>query len=563
MAGGLLNLIAIGNQNTILTGNPTKSFFKSRYVKYTNFGLQKYRIDQIGQKQLSLNQKSYYSFKILRYGDLLMDVYLAITLPDIWSPIIKKNNKYIPYEFCWIKNIGCQIIEEVTFTIGGHIIQKFSGNYLQNQVERDFDNNKRELFNLMTGNTKDLYDPANYSNRNNNYPNAFKINDNSNNLIEPSIHSKQLLIPVNTWFSLMSTMALPLICLQYSEMEINFTLKPLVNLFTIKDVNYNLNSNISNYNDIPRIRADQNISEYGFYRFIREPPVRDILDTYQYQDTRTSINSDIHLITTQCFLDEEERILFANNTQNYLIKEVYEYKFERISKSNRIKLESNGLVNNWMWYFQRDDVFKRNEWSNYTNWPYEDIIPNDLKKLTYQNYDLSYVFYLQNDLYSISDTSKNIYITGDRGNIYQQNNIKSIMKEFGIICDGKYRENVMSDGIFNKIEKYNRTKGSIKEGLYTYNFGIYNDPFKQQPCGAFNTNKFQSIEFEYNNYQNPPIDPSGANEQAICDPQTGDLIGVVKDPTDMYKYNYNLIVMEERYNILKFQSGMADLVYSR
>ena len=563
MAGGLLNLIAIGNQTTRLTGNPTKSFFKSRYVKYTNFGLQKYRIDQIGQKQLSLNQKSYYSFKILRYGDLLMDVYLAITLPDIWSPIIKKNNKYMPYEFCWIKNIGCQIIEEVTFTIGGHIIQKFSGNYLQNQVERDFDNNKRELFNLMTGNTKELYDPANYSNRNNNYPNAFKINDNSNNLIEPSIHSKQLLIPVNTWFSLMSTMALPLICLQYSEMEINFTLKPLVNLFTIKDVNYDLNSNIVSYNNIPRICADQNISEYGFYRFIREPPVREISGSYQYQDTRTSINSDIHLITTQCFLDEEERVLFANNTQNYLIKEVYEYRFERISKSNKIKLESNGLVNNWMWYFQRDDVFKRNEWSNYTNWPYEDIIPNDLKKLTYQEYDLSYVFYLQNDLYSINDISKNIYITGDRGNIYQQNNIKNIMKDFGIICDGKYRENVMAEGIFSKIEKYNRTNGSIKEGLYTYNFGIYNDPFKQQPCGAFNTNKFKSIEFEYNNYQNPPIDPSGANEQAICDPQTGDLIGVIKDPTDMYKYNYNLIVMEERYNILQFQSGMADLVYSR
>ena len=36
MAGGLLNLIAIGNQNIILTGNPSKSFFKSKYVKYTN-----------------------------------------------------------------------------------------------------------------------------------------------------------------------------------------------------------------------------------------------------------------------------------------------------------------------------------------------------------------------------------------------------------------------------------------------------------------------------------------------------------------------------------------------
>jgi len=28
MAGGLLNIIAIGNNNVILTGNPNKTFFK-------------------------------------------------------------------------------------------------------------------------------------------------------------------------------------------------------------------------------------------------------------------------------------------------------------------------------------------------------------------------------------------------------------------------------------------------------------------------------------------------------------------------------------------------------
>ena len=48
MAGGLLNLIAIGNQNIILNGNPTKSFFKTKYAKYTNFGLQKFLIDYNG-----------------------------------------------------------------------------------------------------------------------------------------------------------------------------------------------------------------------------------------------------------------------------------------------------------------------------------------------------------------------------------------------------------------------------------------------------------------------------------------------------------------------------------
>ena len=53
MPGGLLNLIAVGNQNVILNGNPTKTFFKATYSKYTNFGLQKFRIDYIGLRTIS------------------------------------------------------------------------------------------------------------------------------------------------------------------------------------------------------------------------------------------------------------------------------------------------------------------------------------------------------------------------------------------------------------------------------------------------------------------------------------------------------------------------------
>ena len=44
-----------------------------------------------------------------------------------------------------------------------------------------------------------------------------------------------------------------------------------------------------------------------------------------------------------------------------------------IADTGKIKLESSGLVSNWMWYFQRNDVNMRNEWSNYTNWPYKEM----------------------------------------------------------------------------------------------------------------------------------------------------------------------------------------------
>ena len=56
MPGGLLNLVSYGNQNIILNGNPSKTFFKCVYSKYTNFGLQKFRVDFEGQRNLRLSE---------------------------------------------------------------------------------------------------------------------------------------------------------------------------------------------------------------------------------------------------------------------------------------------------------------------------------------------------------------------------------------------------------------------------------------------------------------------------------------------------------------------------
>ena len=94
MPGGLLNLVAYGNQNVILNGNPSKTFFKTTYAKYTNFGLQKFRIDFSGQRTLRLTESSVFDFTVPRYGDLLMDTYLVVNLPNIWSPV------YPPTKHC-------------------------------------------------------------------------------------------------------------------------------------------------------------------------------------------------------------------------------------------------------------------------------------------------------------------------------------------------------------------------------------------------------------------------------------------------------------------------------
>ena len=141
MAGGLLNLVAVGDQNVIVHGNPDKTFFTSTFKTHTNFGLQKFRLDYEGQKVIHTTEETKYSFKVKRYADLLMETYLSINLPDIFSPVYPpketqdSSGEWVPYEFKWIENLGSQIIKKVRIIIGNQVLTEFSGQYLLSMVQ--------------------------------------------------------------------------------------------------------------------------------------------------------------------------------------------------------------------------------------------------------------------------------------------------------------------------------------------------------------------------------------------------------------------------------------------
>jgi hypothetical protein len=48
----------------------------------------------------------------------------------------------------------------------------------------------------------------------------------------------------------------------------------------------------------------------------------------------------------------------------------------------------------------------------------------------------------------------------------------------------------------------------------------------------------------------------------ICDPDTGEIIGINKPTWRIYKYNYDMTLFEERINILSFMGGNAALMYA-
>lgn len=542
MAGGILNLISTGNNNIILTGNPTKTFFKVTYSKYTNFGLQKFRIDYDGARDLRLTEPSVFSFKMPRYAELLMDTYLVINIPTIWSPIYnpctQTGNMWASYDFRWIRELGTNMISEITITCGSQTIQKYSGEYLRAMVERDFSAEKKELFDKMTGNTVELYDPANAFTRENTYPSAYYTTSGTG--AEPSIRGRKLYIPINTWFTLDSRCAFPMIALQYNELYINVTLRPIQELFQVRDV-------FDSPNNFPYIQPDFNSPQFNMYQFLQTPPP-DLTVPNAYPNTTNVWNADIHLLSTYCFLSGEEARQFAAEDQVYLVKDVFEYTFNNITGTQKVKLTSSGMVSSWMIYLQRNDVNMRNEWSNYTNWPYH-TLPSDIV--------LAPTPGPRTNPSGSRIINTGIFITG---NLAPENQ-KEILETMAIVFNGDYRENVLESGVFNYVEKYVRTKGSAKDGLYCYNFCLNTDPFEYQPSGAINLSKFRIIELEVSTHV-PPFDVQNMSYNIICD-ANGNPIGTSKLNWRLFEYNYNMKVFEERYNVLSFIGGNCGMLYAR
>ena len=595
MPGGLLNLEAYGNLNVILNGNPSKTFFKSTYAKYTNFGLQKFRLDFEGLRTLRLNDDSVFNFTVKNHGDLLMDTYFCVYIPDIYSPIYSSSDlslSYVqPYEFKWIENLGYNLIRTVKLMIDGLVVQEFTGQYLYNMSQRDFSEGKKKLVDEMTGNTAEFNDPANYSNRNGNYPsssnNNFSVNDWADGP-DPSIRGRVIYIPINIFSTLMPGTALPLVALEYSKVYIEITCRPIKDLFVIRDVSWLNDAASQNIVDTSNATAWQTPYRYSYYNppyiapnfnnpahqmfyFLQAPPfnqyyvtgtsadINNIIGAYLNIDNNWS--QDIHLISTYAYLDKPERKFMAGRPQSYLIKQVQEKTEYNVLGTQRVQIENIGLIVSWMWNFQRTDVNLRNEWTNYSNWEYRDmpypcVLTEDLDPAAPNPYPPEYptpsLFNKQTHNYN------KLFITGP----FHIENAQNIMTAWGLLIDGKVRETVFDADIVNYTEKYMKTVGNAKSGIYSYNFCLTTDPYSAEPTGSINLSKFTNIEFEYSTIQ--PYDLSYINYSSqliACDDGIGNILGVDKPNVLDYLYRYNLNVMQEKYNLLMFDSGMAKFMF--
>lgn len=382
MTGAIVQLVAYGVQNLYLTADPQITFFKVVYRRHTNFACESIRQDF--SSKADFGQKV--TCTIGRTGDLIGQVFLYVKLPPVLPFFNLQTGCVDPIKkFAWVRYLGYALIKEMTFEIGGKLIDRSYGEWLY--IWEQLTTTHFRGLNKMIGNVPEMFDFTNGKN------------------------SYDLYIPLKYYFCRYNGLALPLIALASVDVKLTFTFRPITECIRIGPTHsIKLTDRIVPFEPgdyIAQTTCTQTI--YGYvidfdyitqqlsYIKIQSPtaskqsfnsenkifnPITcDTVQPYkcateQIEDVR--LCDHIHFISSwlyinYIFLDTDERYKFARSANEYLI--------DQIQFNKKIGIQSPNLGQNLnlshpckahYWVAQLDSVVVRcgiNDLFNYTDSP--------------------------------------------------------------------------------------------------------------------------------------------------------------------------------------------------
>ena len=572
MAGGLMQLSAYGAQDVYLTGNPQITFFKMVYRKYTNFAMENIEKVMEGPSALSQSTNIQLKCKISRNADLVSSIYFLFDIPNIFSSYFQdpldssSNPEKINYKFKWIKNLGTSIIQSINISIGGQIIDSHYGEWLNIWAELNLKSEKLSTYNKMIGNIPEIYDPSNAPGNNGFYPSS-SLNPNHTTdpddftrklnpyRAPPSIRKQTISVPLLFWFCQYSGHALPLIALQYHDVEILIELRPIIDLYSIIETTNQQSTNeqstnqdnieVGAYTKPNPLRSDQNIANFISQTYGTENYSL-FYDSNVSNDIKTEFNNNIQssgswelnarLDMTYIFLDEEERKRFAKVTHEYLIEQVSRYTFQGLVGEKILDLPAQHPVKKIIFVTKRSDINARNDWTNYTNWELEEIAPWAVGNPIFQ---AAINKYTGTEVDKLNSSSSRIIPNKGNAVYYQQD----ILKNATLLLNGINRQSTRNANFFNLIQPYYTSNRGPKNGIYLYSFSL-EDSIDFQPKGSCNFSRVKSAQLQVELIDAPP--PSIYTDNSSL----------------QYEYTYDINVYVINYNILRILSGMGSLAFA-
>jgi len=215
----------------------------------------------------------------------------------------KKNN----YKFAWIKRLGHSIIDYVSVYIGGDIIDKHYGEWIDIWYELTCDKNFDEPYLKMIGDIPEL--------------------TTFNRETKPKTI---LYVPLIFWFNRFNGQALPLVSLQYHDVQLGLKIRKFSQLSYIEDTG-------------SRVNLDNLFEDSGF-----------------------QIN--INVVADYIYLDSAERRKFAQSSHEYLIDIVQHQIEDNDIEEYKTKLEFTNPSKEIIWIVQRKSLQNNYSGHNKCHW---------------------------------------------------------------------------------------------------------------------------------------------------------------------------------------------------
>lgn len=244
---GTLQLVYIGEQNLYITENPQITFFKTLYKRHTNFSID--TIQEYFNGKVRFGQQI--KCKLSKNGDLLSKMGMYIKLSGLndkhktQAPCSKNQDCLCTCPKCllgtendeiiygWANAIGHVLLEWIEIYIGGQLIDRHYGEWLEIWTELTQTSEKRLGYYEMIGKK----DPLAYT-------------------VDSFTGDMELYVPFTFWFCRNVGLALPVMTLIYHDVEI---------LIKIRDFDQCWVSNKSN---VPRPKASINACILADYIYL-------------------------------------------------------------------------------------------------------------------------------------------------------------------------------------------------------------------------------------------------------------------------------------------------------
>jgi hypothetical protein len=545
MSGGLISLVSYGNENVILNGNPQMTYFYKAFMRHTHFSQEPIEIPMDGPSQLQLDAPILLKAKIPRLGDLLSDLVLRVDIPDIYSKAYitydlsgNPTLTQTPQEFQWVRQLGVRIIDRIVFTIGGSKVQEFNADWIASKAILDQDQSEYQKWRYMVGDVPEMFDPANGLYGAGGYPNVVRWTTQSVQTNAPSIPSRRLRIPLGLWLSDSIENALPLVSLQQHFAEIQIQLRPIRELYTLRDPN-GIRVRYG-YQRLPYLPTDQYTGVWNPTLF---GPLPDTVNNrygeytdstgaprHFYTDISGAIPSsdgwpmNLSLEGTFVFLTDAERQVFATRTLQYMVRQVQPFVIPGVVGKSRYEVDVHNIATRMIWFARRSDAIQyRNDYTNLTNW----------LSTTDRPYVLPLTGY---------PTIPGLAVSGIQVLGLQ----RRILRSATLVANGTNLFDPQDTAYFTEYMPYKHLRGNTIPyetfglntknemwPLHVYSFAL-NGSDSTQPSGALNTSRIDKLQFEFDV---EPI-PVGA------------------------LYNYDIHLFVETLNFLEISSGMAGMKFA-